>query len=222
MLQIVNTTTTANYSDPGAAVFPSDEQGMITPYVQGFVIVANASVFASVRKRGVWTPDTLLAPTTLPINVDRQTSDPDYIYGVRFRDGVAGTHAQVFGALFQAGEPSLLPGTDFTSTVSASGSVSGSGALITGIIPATGTTPTAGTGFTYTHTNGTGTYVFTFTTAFSAAPTILAAPLSIAGATNVITVQITSVAVNGFTATTKLQGTGATDVAFNFAAAATV
>lgn len=42
--------------------------------------------------------------------------------------------------------------------------------MITGIIPATGNTPTAGTGFTYTHTNGTGSYVFTYSTPFSAVP----------------------------------------------------
>ena len=40
--------------------------------------------------------------------------------------------------------------------------------MVTGIIPAAGTTPTAGTGFTYTHVNGSGVYVFTLATAFAA------------------------------------------------------
>lgn len=46
------------------------------------------------------------------------------------------------------------------------------GSEVTGVIPASGTTPTAGTGFTYTHTGGTGTYVFTFTPALSGPPCV--------------------------------------------------
>ena len=50
-----------------------------------------------------------------------------------------------------------------------SGGVTG---LLTGQIPAAGTTATAGTGFTYTHAS-VGVYAFTFTTAYTAAPSVV-------------------------------------------------
>ena len=89
---------------------------------------------------------------------------------------------------------------------------------VTGIIPATGTTPTAGTGFTYTHTNGSGTYVFTFKTAFAAAPVVVAVGNTPAGTAN-IGFDVSGVTATGFTFEAWLRGTGAlTDSAFSFLA----
>lgn len=217
MLAIPNTTTTALYTDVGAAQFPATEAGGSTPFVQGFAIIANAAVFVSVLKGRPgavsWTQDTLIAPTTLPLTVDRLSkTEPQYIFGVRFRDGVAGTHAQVFGALFQAGELAFIPGSDFTSTVSAGGGYTpGGSSVITGLIPAAGTTPTAGTGFTYTHTNGTGVYVFTYTTPFAATAAVLVT--SNTNNTNLFVVSASS--PTGFTVTNASQ---AADHAFTFTA----
>lgn len=132
---------------------------------------------------------------------------------IRFRNYVAGSVAVVSASLNQPGRPSVQ--------VAASGfaSASVSSTSITGQIPAAGTTPTAGTGFTYTH-GSTGVYVFTFTTAFAAAPTVLA---TIAGATTGF-VFVASVSPGGMTINTFNVGSPpvAADRAFNFVAFTTV
>lgn len=84
---------------------------------------------------------------------------------------------------------------------------------ITGVIPAAGTTPSLGTGFTYTHTNSTGIYVFSFTTSFAAVPTVLITPLQ-----DSAFFSATSVSVSGFHANAH----GGSDSAFNFVAVETV
>jgi hypothetical protein len=66
---------------------------------------------------------------------------------------------------------------------------------VTGIIPAAGTTATAGTGFTYTHTAASGIYVFTFAVAFPAVPVILAT----ANGTDAVWPIVTAVSASGFT-----------------------
>ena len=110
--------------------------------------------------------------------------------GVRFRNADAANPATITSARIT---PPSQPGFTINSvgTIAAAAS-----SMITGIIPAAGTTPTAGTGFTYTHTNGTGVYVFTFTSPFAATPIVLAQPVSL----NRIAF-ITSVSNGGFTAT---------------------
>lgn len=126
MLSIPNTATTATDTNPGDAVFPSTDQGALTPYVQGFLFVANATAQISVRRGetppGQWSPYALVSPTLVPITTDRGgRKSPQYVFGVKAIDGVSGTHAQVFGALFQAGEAAFAPSAQFAGTVSGSG-----------------------------------------------------------------------------------------------------
>lgn len=88
---------------------------------------------------------------------------------------------------------------------------------LTGRIASAGTV-TAGTGFTVNR-SGTGTYDVTFTTAFTAAPTVLANP--VAGASN-LTATITNVATTGVTINTHTGTGSATNTDFHFVAFATV
>lgn len=130
MLVLPNTTTTDQYTDAGAAVFPGTDSGALTPYANGFLFVANQPAFISVRvgrtsgSSGVWTPDSLVQPTLIPLTVATNVGNPQFIFGVRARNAVAGQPAQVFGALFQAGEVSFVPGNQFSGTVSPSGGFS--------------------------------------------------------------------------------------------------
>ena len=128
MLAIPNTTTTASDTATGAAVFPAGgDAGALTPYASGFFFVANNAAQISIRKgptsgQAQWTPYTLVSPAMVPLSTDRGGRHlPDFIYGVKAIDGVAGTHAQVFGALFQAGEAGFVPSAQFAGTVSAAG-----------------------------------------------------------------------------------------------------
>lgn len=85
---------------------------------------------------------------------------------------------------------------------------------VAGIIPAAGTTPTAGSGFTYTHTDGTGVYVFTFTTVFANTPAVLVSSKSTAGFFTP-----SAVSTSGFTVTTLNTSAAAADLGFSFLAA---
>jgi hypothetical protein len=85
---------------------------------------------------------------------------------------------------------------------------------LTGIIPASGTTATAGTGFTYTHTNASGIYVFTITSSFPAAPVVVAMLQQFTGgqAADAVVLSVTS---SGFTVETR-NSLSLSDMAFNF------
>lgn len=126
MLVIPNTTTTASDQDPGAAVFPTTDSGALTSFAAGYLFVANNSAQFSIRKGsnppGDWTPYALVSPTLIPISTDRGgRKTPDFIYGVKAIDAVAGTHAQVFGALFQPGEAGFVPSAQFGGTIATGG-----------------------------------------------------------------------------------------------------
>lgn len=125
-LPIPNTTTQAAYTN--ATTFPS-EQGAGTPYASGYLVIANNPAVVSVLRgsgqgSASWSPELTYTPTTLPISAGLDPTTArirDFIFGVRVRDAVAGTHAQVFGGLFQLGEVTLNPGNQFGGTVSPSG-----------------------------------------------------------------------------------------------------
>lgn len=129
--------------------------------------------------------------------------------GVRFRNYVAGSVATIGATLAGPLEPSILVSSSGISANTVTGTV-------TGIIPAAGTTPTSGTGFTYTHTNGTGVYVFTFSTPFAATPLVLLTIGPEAGIATRIAV-VTASATTGFTVETGA-GNSAADHPFMFTA----
>ncbi len=89
--------------------------------------------------------------------------------------------------------------------------------VVTGIIPAAGTTPTAGTGFSYTHTNASGVYAFTFTVSFAATPVVLASVSALVAGTPSWAI-VDSATVNGFTVETFNVSNVASDRAFDFLA----
>lgn len=134
-------------------------------------LVANASAYMQIQRPtqqgaggGQWSSEFLVNPST---------GGFQGVIGVRFRNAVAGSVARVIAQIWEISDPQPTGGTPFPGVLLSTGAVVASD-VITGIIPAAGTTPTAGTGFTYTHTNGTGIYVFTLTTALAAAPVVLA------------------------------------------------
>lgn len=126
MLVIPNTQTVANEATAGFVPFPPDT-GALTPYSIGYLFVANASAQIAIKRgpsagESQWSPYALISPSMVPIGTDRPGKHrPDYIFGVKFVDGTPGVHAQVFGALFQAGEANFIPGTQFIGQVSGTG-----------------------------------------------------------------------------------------------------
>lgn len=137
--------------------------------------------------------------------------------GVKFRSAVAGSPAVIVAERDFQTDIIIESGNVSAASISPTGQTGGTGSMITGIIPAAGTIPTAGTGFTYTHA-ATGVYVFTFNTAYAATPVILAvmADLGIGFLT------ITAQSATGFTVKTFNQSAVVADRAFNFTAQAVV
>lgn len=131
-------------------------------------------------------------------------------YAARFRNFAAGSVATVSGGLATPTQPLF--------TIAAGGVAGRNSGMVTGIIPAAGTTPTGGTGFTYTHTNGTGIYVITFTTVLAALPTITLA----LNTANARLISYKSPSAAGFTVQITGTGGSAQDEAFSFVATATV
>jgi hypothetical protein len=164
-LSIPFTQTTANYTDPNAAVFPA-EVGASTPFTSGYLIVGNASAYVSIYKgdgRGGagWGPDFPITGSPnayVPLLGGARQS----IFGVRARDAVAGTHALISGALFQAGEASVTPSATFSGTIGGSGGYIPAASVITGIVSGAGVA-VSGTGFTSVRVSP-GVYTITLTT----------------------------------------------------------
>jgi hypothetical protein len=140
-LSIPFTQTTALYTDPNAASFPA-EVGAQTPYSSGYLTVANASAYVSIfkgdgRGGGSWGPDFPITGSPNAI-VPLLAGQRQFIFGVRARDGVAGTHALVSGALFQPGEATVTPSATFAGTVSTSGGFTPPPVMTAGTILASG------------------------------------------------------------------------------------
>ena len=189
-LVIPNTATTAADTNAGAAVFPGIDGGL-TPYVSGYLFVANSSAQISIRRgptsgTAQWSPYALVSPTMVPLSTDRGgRADPQFLFGIKAIDGVAGTHAQVFGVLYQAGEASFIPSNQFGGTVSSSGSFTPGVTALLGYVGPTGTV-LQGTGFTVAHP-GTGHFVVTPNTPNTLQGIILADIVSAGGSNSTIT-----------------------------------
>lgn len=143
----------------------------------------------------------------------------DWCGGIKFRSKIAGSPA-VIGAErdFQT-DIIVNSGNVSAAGISPSGSTTPGGvsSVITGIIPAAGTTPTAGTGFTYTHPSS-GVYVFTFTTPFPAAPDVqlTSGPAAVDIGTFVT---IAALSASGFTVNAwRAAASALTDSGFSFVA----
>jgi hypothetical protein len=151
-----------------------------------------------------WTEDIRLGPTSGSI--------PPNVSGIKFRNVDPAVPATVSARIAPPGQPTV--------SVASANSISiATVSMLTGIIPAAGTTPTAGTGFTYTHTNGTGVYVFTFNTPFANLPVLT---LTLIGTSHNATPNVTGRATTGFTVTWAGTGGAALDVAFDLTATAAV
>lgn len=217
MLVIPNTTTVATEQTAGFQSFPPDA-GALTPFSAGYLFVANASAQVSIRKGpqapGVWTPYALVSPTLIPLSTDRGgRKTPDYIWGVKALDAAAGTHAQIFGALFQAGEAGFVPSAQFGGTIAASGAFTPlvPQPVITGLVAAGGAIG-GGTGFTVAK-GGAGTYTVSFTLPF----TSFAFP-SVTAATSYAVAIVTAAAPTGFSVLMINFAGAAADNAFTFVA----
>ena len=222
---IPNTTTLPAY-DP-STTFPV-EQGAGTPFASGYIVIANNPATVSVLRgtgqgSASWGADFAYAPTTLPLSagLDPTTGKiRDFIFGVRFKDQTPGTHAQVFGGLFQLGDVTLNPGQQFTGTIAPGGGFTppSMGTMITGAVSAAGGV-VSGSGFGVVH-GGPGIYAVTFSTPFAAPPTMLCDVIDVNGG------QATMAAVplvGGVTVNTAPAAGGAfADRGFSFVAFATL
>lgn len=128
-LSIPLTTTTNNYSDPGAAVFDFGGTG----YSSGYFYVQNASCYISLKtgsSQGAanWQAELPYSPTLIPLGggeptLWRRNTGPDLIYGVRARSLVAGVPGVVYGGMFQPGEATSLPSNQLSGTITPGGGV---------------------------------------------------------------------------------------------------
>jgi hypothetical protein len=148
--------------------------------VQLIYVVANAAVVAQFAQIGTdgttqpWGPESLLTP---------QSNTIQRCAGARFRSAVAGTPARIVAQLTDPADPIFGGGVPFTSTLTSSGGVSSSGAviLVTGKVSAAGVR-LAGSGFTVVRI-GVGQYQVTFSPALSATPALSGTVVAAGGGT---------------------------------------
>lgn len=172
-LTIQNTTVQDAYSEP--ATFAGYDV-----FHDGWITVANNPVACQLALgrygQAGWSDEIYLPPSTVPLRPGQRTP----IAGIRFRNFIAGSPAQVFGSLFYPGEAGLGGGTPFDSVVSAGGAVSGTGTgVIAGRVSSAGAI-LGGSGFTVVR-SAVGQYDLTFTTPFNNPPAIVAMLLSVGG-----------------------------------------
>ena len=98
------TSTTTNYTDPGAAVF--DFGG--TPYSTGYLYVQNAGAYISLKTANAqgsatwgaeFATNTALVPLAGGTASLARPNGPDRIYGVRARSLAAGIPAVIYGGV---------------------------------------------------------------------------------------------------------------------------
>lgn len=120
MLALPNTTTADSYPTSGGASLGGQSGG---PFVSGFLVVANAAVgvryFYGLQGQAKPGDELFLSPGSYPLV--SPPSNP--LSGFECRSAVAGTPAQVWGALFAPNDPQISPGAEFTSRVTSGGVV---------------------------------------------------------------------------------------------------
>lgn len=168
-ISIENITTQNDY-------VPANTFGQGTPMVAGWFIVANA-VCSVQLTTGLHGQPSKQEEVSCPPGIYPIQSNPkNPITTIAFRSFVAGTPAQIIGAVFYPADSFIQSGGSFDSQISSGGGVTPPGSsLLTGEISAAGAI-TQGTGFTVAHP-GVGIYDITFTTPFSAAPAAFITPI---------------------------------------------
>lgn len=121
MPQVLPNTTVADaYPAIGAG---GAQLGIGDVFAFGYFVVANAAVIATFYygPNGLQqtSQEIFLVPSTYPLAASRKNP----LGGIKFRNAVAGTPAQVFGALYYPNDVSLVAGGEYTPTVSAAGGV---------------------------------------------------------------------------------------------------
>lgn len=120
MWALANTTVADAYPGVGQG---GAQVGIGDVFASGFFIVANAAVFARIYygPQGLQdnSQEIFLPPATYPLigNEIRPLG------GIKFRNAVAGTPAQVFGAFYHHDDATLMIAGQFVSTVTAAGGV---------------------------------------------------------------------------------------------------
>lgn len=180
----------------------------------GFITVANNPVACQLALgkfgQAHWSDEIYLPPSTLPIRPGTRTP----VAGIRFRNFVAGSPAQVFGTLFYPGEAGLGAGSPFDSTVSAAGGISP--AVTGGRISSLGAVE-GGSGFTCNRF-AVGSYRITFTAPFAAIPAVVATIATTA--VNAHHIRIQNMTVSQFEILISDSGhVSLADAAFNFVVA---
>lgn len=164
-------TTVANaypqFGTPNAAQVQGDDV-----FDTGWFTVANNPVFAEYEygKFGFQrvSPEMYLAPGIYPL----KGTDANPLNGIRFRNGIANSNAQVWGSFFYKTDPTILASSEFTSQIAPSaGSGTTSSIILAGCVNGAGAI-VRGTGFTVAHPS-TGNYTITFNSALSFIPIVL-------------------------------------------------
>jgi len=113
-VSLPNTTILDNYP-------PNPQVAGTDIFATGYFTVANNPVFAQYiygqQGQDKFSPEFFLAPSVYPIF----GNEANPIAGIRFRNAVAGSAAQVFGAFFYRNDPTLTPSSEFLSTISSAG-----------------------------------------------------------------------------------------------------
>jgi len=120
-VSLPNTTVADSYPSAGGGGAQISGRDI---FASGWFTVANAAVLAEylygLQGFDIASPEMFLAPGTYPLAGNEQNP----LNGIRFRNAVAGSPAQVWGAFFYKTDPVLSSSAEFTSQISPSGSVS--------------------------------------------------------------------------------------------------
>lgn len=165
-ISIENITTQDAYVD-------ANSFGQGTPIVQGWYIVANAvagvQLTTGLHGQPARQEEVPCPPGIYPL----QSNPKNPIQRIAFRSFVAGTPAQIIGALFYPADSFIQSGGSFDSQISSGGGVTPPGAVafVTGSVSAAGAV-LRGTGYTVAHP-GAGLYTITFNAPFTQIPDTL-------------------------------------------------
>lgn len=211
MLLISNQTTQTNYVD--ALTLGPDEFDYLSYSVWNATVAAQAFDLSSAGawQLGSWGQEVLLPPAS---GILQRAG------GIRFRTNPATPAAPGIVSVWgiKSGGAQWIGGVQLVGTLSSGGGFTppATSAMLTGIVSGAGAI-LGGTGFTVVRT-ALGIYAVTFTTAFAAAPTVLAT----SAVQNGIIVSVDLVTTTGFRLENVTPGGVAVDQPFNFIAATTV